>query len=447
LIDTLNTIKLDEKSLRPNALTNYKRSLEPLQDNEVEEIFTSNKETKKKAYLELLKALDRFKRYSEYFKKTDKDTQDAFFSIANITRIDFNMIESKVSNKLNKINSQFGDWDKVEEKVDSNNPEIYNLINDFHQVYLYVKEFNVHNPKFSDWLDERGYNNAFLNKNLIDSIKTNVDYLKRYNRELYDQYKRMYTYMKESTEEKVFFANLIEKQDYQKKVESHQWKYLDDPEFSLLFDSESYYYIRDNLARWAGKRIFDKLVYATIDLKDVEINDKDVLKISLVWDHLNTLNNDDNVLIGQELTTAIFKVDKVGWHLKPTESILFINQLQTNQLPADYPRAVSNFKPMAGASLLWTYYNDHRGQTCEGRFLRWLELSAGLNVTLVDFSNTKDLEIGFGPIIGFFRNQVFITGGYNLSVKGFSPWYMGLGFSFTNISSKLQSKINENETK
>ena len=45
------------------------------------------------------------------------------------------------------------------------------------------------------------------------------------------------------------------------------------------------------------------------------------------------------------------------------------------------------------------------------------------------------------PTSGLWRNKVFLTGGYNLSVDGQSPYYMGLGFSFSNVYSVIESKI------
>ena len=234
---------------------------------------------------------------------------------------------------------------------------------------------------------------------------------------------------------------------------------------SLPEDPNAYNTIRDEFALHAGQEIFKRLVYATIDLSKANIKDGDELLISVVW-----INSDGNVKSSTNdktnavhLATAKFVIQKVGWQVDFPESFLLIHRMDEDNLRADYPLSPSNFKPTAGASMLWTYYNPHRtaarikrnywlvakknrGQLKEYgfvKFLHWLEPSFGVNVSFNDFRTDRDIEFGAGPIIGFFRNQIFATVGYNLSVNGESPFYTGIGFSF----SKVYDRIKENAAK
>lgn len=203
--------------------------------------------------------------------------------------------------------------------------------------------------------------------------------------------------------------------------------------------------IRNQLALEAGKEIFKNLVFGTINLADINIVDESKLKITVKWDNESDKNNKDN------LFTAEFTVKRTGWYLEPTESALLIDRVNENLLRADYPLSPSNFKPTGGVSLLWSYHDDRlvpdrflNSSSFTKRIIRslkWLEPSIGINVSYVDFRTDKDFELGFGPVIGIFNNKLFLNSGYNLSAEGESPFYMAIGFSFSNIFDKVKEKI------
>lgn len=77
------------------------------------------------------------------------------------------------------------------------------------------------------------------------------------------------------------------------------------------------------------------------------------------------------------------------------------------------------------------------------KFLHWLEPSFGINVSYLDFRTDRDFEFGAGPIMGLFQNRIFLTTGYNFNVNGESPFYMGIGFSFSNIYKRINKSDNE----
>jgi hypothetical protein len=63
----------------------------------------------------------------------------------------------------------------------------------------------------------------------------------------------------------------------------------------------------------------------------------------------------------------------------------------------------------------------------------------------LDFSTIKDVEIGAGLQLGFFRNKIFLGYGINLHMlfpSKQSPSYFYLGFSFAKLSDMFKSNNN-----
>ncbi len=441
---------LDIKNLRSNSIENYKTSINRFNNTKHESTLSYTPKDIKQNYLVFLKSLDRFVRYMEYFNDTGETTKEAFFSIANMTRIDFNTIRTKVNEKINFINTNYDDWIKIQKSI-------YNIkdgIDEFekvrtylHSLFMYIVELNNQSPQFSGLLKEHGYNTEFLKKQKYETLyylenfkKYDLDFFTRLNEE--SSHSLQKNNISQSSQDKK-----IDTETLKNLVTKRIWKYLDHPELSLLFDSQSYMDIRKQIATWAGEEIFNQLVYATIDLKKQKIKDGDEIEVSLVWYNIFNSNSSEDPSDGVELATAKFIVKKVGWHMDPVESFLLINRLKTEQLDINYPLSPSNYKPTAGASLLWTYHNDYRSNGFPKGTAKWLEPSLGLNVSFPDFNSKKDFEIGVGPIVGLFNNQIFFTGGYNLSVEGLSPWYIGMGFSFSKAYETIKTKAKENEKK
>lgn len=196
------------------------------------------------------------------------------------------------------------------------------------------------------------------------------------------------------------------------------------------------------IAKKAGAHLFSRMLYATIDLEESGVKEGEMLEIKVMWYNIDP--NTPNAEEGIELSTAKFLVKKTGWHLEASESVLLIDRINQDLVTVDV--SPSNFKPTAGASLMCTYHNDNRGKSGWSRFFKWLEPSFGLNVSYVDFDSSETFEVGAGPIVGFWGNRLFFTGGYNFSVAGQSPYYMGIGFSFYNVIEKIKTggKLKEN---
>lgn len=390
---------------RPGYIEKYKNSEARyvlnnniIDDEPKDSILNNDYNNHNQSYLEFLKSIERCRRFLEYFASTGHDTKKAFFSIANMTEVDFQTITEKVNFNHSQIKT-YENWTKIGELNSVSEIELVQM--HLHSLYMYIDELTKISPFFSSLLKNHSYNKDFLRLQKYPSSYRNKNI----------------------------------------------WKLLENEDYSLFYDSNSYYSIRNELAVKAGEHIFSKLVYATIDISKMEVSDGQEIEISLVWYNIFNSDSGENPEDGVELATAKFIVKKVGWGWNAQETFLLINRIGENKLDPNYPISPSKFKPTAGASLLWGYNNDFRGQNFCGRTFRWLEFSAGINVSFLDCNTEKDFEIGAGPIIGLFNNQISFTAGYNLSSEGLSPYYMGIGFSFSTAHKKITAKAKgENNT-
>jgi len=254
---------------------------------------------------------------------------------------------------------------------------------------------------------------------------------------------------------------------------------------SLLLNSEEYDDIVKALAYKAGVEIYQRLITATIDIEASELENGDELTIDVVWYPSGSFKKSTADSTEKHVLSSVkFYIRKVGWHTNIAETSLLIKRIDEEFLPADYPLSRSNFKPTAGAALMWSYHNTYRGWkdtrrildntprgwrkknkswlglgpelknehtfhtgSWTGNTLRWLEPSFGLNVTYLDFDNDQTFELGFGPMIGLWRNKMFVTAGYNLMVQGQSPYYVGIGFSFSKIAETIGKNVEQNPSR
>lgn len=217
-----------------------------------------------------------------------------------------------------------------------------------------------------------------------------------------------------------------------------------DQEYYSLLESniES---ISRQLSVFAGRIIFRKLVYASIDLGKSGVKQNEVLNLYITWildSKRDSLGNSPRLPIGK-------------YYLRETGIVLAISDMfsmvkRINEAKVN-PATVSptNFKGAGGAVLMWTYYKVDKGMRIrpkgpddytvnrKARFINFLEPSMGLNVSYLDFSTDKDVEVGVGLQVGFFRNKVYFGYGLNLhlmSPTNQAPTYFYIGFSFAKLS-------------
>lgn len=202
--------------------------------------------------------------------------------------------------------------------------------------------------------------------------------------------------------------------------------------------------ISEEVSIRAGRIIYKRLVYGTIDLGKSGAKNGEVLNVYVTWildSKRDSLSNSPRLPVGR------YFLRKTGWEFDVADMFAMVkrvNEDDVNQAEV----SPSNFKGSGGAVLMWTYNRRDKGLEVKpkgseftvnrrGKLANFFEPSIGLNVSYLDFSTTKDVEIGVGLQLGLFRNKIFFGYGANLhmlSPKDQSPTYFYLGFSFARLS-------------
>jgi hypothetical protein len=99
----------------------------------------------------------------------------------------------------------------------------------------------------------------------------------------------------------------------------------------------------------------------------------------------------------------------------------------------------SNFKGAAGVSLLFSY----QSRPSQRYWSIVNGISAGVNVSYLDFDPEKEIEIGAGPVFGLFKDRMHVGVGWNLNVPS-DRFYYYVGFSFAKIQESLSGSNNDN---
>lgn len=438
------------------ALSEITRLTDNLNNSRFRAIRNSSFDDDSKNYVKFINSSKRCYSFMEYFNSSGNDSKDAFLSMSSITKIDFEAIYQEVKSSLEYL-SNYPKWSDITVAESKKQGEIFYHID---RLINALGEFKLAGNEIFEALKQVGYNPDFIKYQRVEDIILKgypaAVSEERFNKKYETKDYLFRTEMDSLTIQKKLDsldnipANLIltqekylegEKNDYREK-----WYYLDELSnslesegYSLLYDYSTYKQIQRKIAELAGERLFGRMLYATIDLQKSEIQDGDQLEIFVMWYNING-GNSETANDGVRLATAKFQVVQSGWSLNAAESALLINRLKESFVTQDV--AESNYKPAAGASLLWSYRTDKRGDAFSRTF-KWLEPSIGLNVSYVDFDLTKDFEIGVGPILGLWQNKVFMTGGKNLRVGGKSPFYFGVGFSFLNLFQTIKGKIEQ----
>ena len=201
-------------------------------------------------------------------------------------------------------------------------------------------------------------------------------------------------------------------------------------EFLLNYKNIGYkptYNYTDSLAAIIAPRIYAKLFNGIINLNQDRAQEGNSLNIALLWYQYS-----DSTSRPLVLHLASFELKEVGWRLRVSDAFMLIDRLNENaQVGSNL--SPSNYKGAAGVSLLYSYSTN---RAPKGKFFKGLEPSVGINISYLDFFTNKDMELGAGIVLGFFRNRFFFVGGYNLHAQNQSPFYMGLGFSFINLATR-----------
>lgn len=214
-------------------------------------------------------------------------------------------------------------------------------------------------------------------------------------------------------------------------------------------------YISEKLSTVAGVTIYKKLIYATIDLGKSGAKNGEVLNVYLTWilnSKRDSLSNSPRLSIGK------YYLRETGWRGEISDMFSLVKRSNEQNMNLNSATvSPSNFKGSGGAVLMWTFNKEDKGlvitKNTQGeymvkrrnRFSNFLEPSIGLNVSYLDFSTGKDVEIGIGLQLGLFRNKIFFGYGINLhllSPKNQSPNYFFIGFSFAKLSDLFKTNNN-----
>ena len=232
--------------------------------------------------------------------------------------------------------------------------------------------------------------------------------------------------------------------------------------------------VRDYLAEKAGEILYQELLYATIDLNLADAQPGDQLIISMIWNKEDQKTDSTNTKQatskdGVALYLAKFDLKKTGWNFNTSDNALLVKRFNEDILPTDYPLNPTNFSLTGGASMTWSYNNDHRVKTrvktykgtnipkfnwkgklktnkaeiAAQRVFKWLEPSVGFNISYLDYRTDESFELGVGPSVGLFNNLIYVTGGWNLMERDQQSPYIGIGFSFINLGTKVNEIINK----
>jgi hypothetical protein len=228
-------------------------------------------------------------------------------------------------------------------------------------------------------------------------------------------------------------------------IKSNNSLRLQDEERLFYFTIIDQYFqeLSENLSLAAGRMIYKKLISAMIDLGKSGAKNGEVLSVYVTWildSKRDSLSNSPRLPIGK------YFLRETGWRMEVADMFALIKRIDESKVdPATV--SPSNFKGSGGAVLMWTFNKLDRGVkitkqdgefrvTDKNRFINFLEPSIGFNVSYLDFSTEKDVEIGTGLQLGLFKNKIFAGYGLNLHMisPNQSPTYFYLGFSFARLS-------------
>lgn len=354
-----------------------------------------NEETQKhrtKSFLEKLKSFNNSLSHLEFlfseFNKVKLSAKSAFLSTAYINNNQFNESHKELQAILLDI----------EKKIEAaQNDE-----------FLYTEEIE------SKWETDLT-NNLKRVKNAFDLVGTIVD-------------EKAYESLLDSDKHKLNFIRSLNVKGY------------DFEPFYLVYQHFRRDTLIENVAREANIiTLNNTLRYATIDLHKSGVKEGETLYLTLKHYSEKTIDPNENPNL---LSLGRYEPRTTGWTSSINDSFLLVQRLNQPSSNQDSTVSPSNFKGAPGVSFMFTYRNDGDKSSYRKKLINFIEPSIGVNVSYIDFSIEKDLEIGAGLILGLFNKTIFLNGGVNLNGLSFDddyPFYVGLGFSFLSLADKFSN--------
>lgn len=214
------------------------------------------------------------------------------------------------------------------------------------------------------------------------------------------------------------------------------------PPFIAVYNDHDRSDLIVKIAEQANRLIFDNsLKFASIDLYKSGAKENEILYISLKHIQKEIINEEVKESI-KILPLGRYELRPTGWRTSIDDSFILVQRVKQPSASTDSTISPSNFKGAPGVSFMVTYNDNGYDSNWLRSFFNDIEPSFGVNVSYIDFSIEKDLEIGAGLILGLFNKTIFLNGGVNLnglSVDDNHPFYVGLGFSFLSLADKFSN--------
>lgn len=195
----------------------------------------------------------------------------------------------------------------------------------------------------------------------------------------------------------------------------------------------------ERLSKELGDNVFRELYYATINIPKSGVKSGETIYLYLKWNK--------NGGASTRLEIGKYRVDATGWRVGITDMFALVERV--NESFADTTTlSPSRFKGSGGAVLMWAYKKQNKPLIVEdngdgtyklrknNRLINFFEPSIGINVSYLDFSTKKDIEVGTGMQLGLFENKIFLGYGVNLHMlrpEDRAPTYFFVGFSFAKL--------------
>lgn len=200
---------------------------------------------------------------------------------------------------------------------------------------------------------------------------------------------------------------------------------------SYEFDRKTTETLKVSGVVFAGDRIMsnDPVIYYIED-SGLQVNDK--LKITVSFEKRE--GEDWDILSANEMK---FRVRRAGFKMHSTETLAFVRDSFSK-----------NWKPQPGTSITFGFA-AYMTKTTPGivRFIgrTWnlLDPRLGVNLTLLDFDDDTNLEIGLGPVFSLMKGAFYMGVGWNFTTSRSKNQYAFFGMSITEVTAMLKGIISK----
>lgn len=357
--------------------------------------------------------------------------------VSNYSKVGENIRAIDISNSIptNSINNLIASSENVNKLISAiNNAKIEDLekinyeIITFIKIYKKINDIRVYNLYANKILDLDSTKLDIINKEIEKISVTNID-----KEKINKQYKGIAITVNANT----FIEPYSTPDDSQKFINNYVKKtneVISSAKIIVNYIMPNINILKSSYA--SNDYIENPYPVGVIDLKRNSAKENDdiiiyqITKTSGTYYDIDGKVSNDNSFKKEEIFR--FGVSDFGWHKNVVDSFLLIDKIkhENNHKVTEENSISNNFIGAPGVSMLFNY------NTREGSFLK--NISAGVNVSYLNFDKSTDIEFGSGIIIGFFDNMIHAGWGVNLNYPGTinDRQYWFLGFSFAKILEK-----------